>query len=370
MIPELILKIHRGLPTKRQTTASIWTWYMESPFVEDISPRRRNQILRTGKMFSDYLKTKPVDSITLNDWTGWWAFRIAYYNGTPYEGRCRSKNGIPSAKTLEQERITYHQVIYKAYASGLISEPIKIPPVPKKKLGFNRKPSRPSATFTQAEYSKYRKALNDYVEYHESRNNRAHAYFAHALRASLWTMRHSGARVMETLTITHDQIRTRKIKTTDGSIHHPFAILITATKSQNHYDRMIILTHTGTEHLKQFIEYKRAAGFTTNGDDYVFALWRTRTKHLNPNQVWKYFRQILRTVQLDIVGDESNTTPATLRMLRRYYIIRQLDCGVDPDQLAHQTGHSPFVLRKYYDSVMIERYAQSVYEGSWYPTDG
>ena len=368
LIPELSAKIDRDLPVKRQTVESIFNWYLQTPYATELGKVRLSNILRCGRVLKDYFQKKSIDTISLSDWIGYWPFRSNYYKGTPFEGRCRTESGLPSIKSLRGERSTYHQVVQAAYSNGLIRMPIEMPPVPRRFLSEGQNPTRPSATFTPAQYSKFRKALNKWADEPKYQNNSESVYTAQAVRAVLWTQRHCGARLKELLSITHDDLEKRTFKLTDGTTHTTFAIYVKSTKSLTPHSRYAILTHTGYKHLCAFIDLKIRFGISCEQDTPVFTLWRTRTKSLNDDQVGMFFRRIVKEAGLYQIGDRTNRTSATTRILRRYYIIRQIDSGTPISKVAMAVGHTESTCRRYYDSVMRERYESSVYEGSYHPS--
>ena len=370
-IPDLILKTNLGLPTTRQTIGSMFHWYLNSYYAEDLSHNRRQQIIRTGKLMTKFFGDKTVELIRHKDWHGWWRFRIDAYNDTPWNNRYYTGYDKPALSTLRHDLTTYHQVGFKALEHGLIGNFIKAPPVPKRRMGYNKREGTPRATYTEAQYRKFREALNQYVDDHSDggkhRFNRAHQYYARSLRACLWTIRHTGARVLEICKAKHGMLEMKKIKTTDGETHQTFSLFITATKYKNHYSRIAIFTHTGTQHMLRWLDYKKSMGFTDNDDDYIFALWRNRKKHINPGQLTSMFKRIAIKAGVYQIGGQINPTNATPRILRRLFIVRALDNGVPVEKIAHQVGHTVETCQRFYNSVQAERYETEIYSGSWHP---
>lgn len=366
---ELILTRHIHGLTKTQTIASITEWYTKSSRYTSLSTGRQKQIVRIMRIISEYFKSKNVDTIKYIDWADYYEFRHCYYNDTEYEGKAMADNGKLQLKTLRQDRNTFHQVMGHAHHHGLIHKMVKMPDIPSVWVDAKRNQNRPDATFTPSQYAKYRKALNNWVTKREEnyRSGAQGTYAAHMVRAILWTIRHSGGRVKEITRLLHSDLEVRTIKLPDGTSHETFAIFIDPTKSSSPFARYAIMNYSGYKHLLSFIELKKQLGFDCGPDQYLFPVYRDRTRHYDSNLLGTIFRKIVQDVGLYIIGDKTNPTRATPRMLRRYYIIRQIDAGTPVEHIAMAVGHKIETAQRYYNSVMRERYEKQVFAGSYYP---
>jgi hypothetical protein len=369
LIPTLIQKLNRGLPTRTHNVLSMFEWYLQTPYAEMISAARERQIRRTGEIYAQYFGNKNIERIKLSDWRGWWSFRWDYYVGTKWAKHTRSKDGTPAYKTLKMERDIWQMVTSRAVENGLCSYAQEMPPVPARQLGYTSNRARPDATFTPAQYAKFRIGLNEYRDRLNTRGKN-HQYFGEAFLCYIWLLRHSGARAYEILNLRHRDCELIEIKKDDGTKVLTYALYITATKTKHFYKRTSVLTYTGTECLKRFLNIKSekfSRQLGTNQNNYVFQLWRDKNKHLNADQLGTMFRRLCKEMDLYVVGDESYRTHITLRALRRYYITRMLDAGVSIEQVAANCGNTPGTIRRFYDAVQTTRYAASIYQGSYSP---
>lgn len=366
---ELILTRNLNGLSKTQTIASITDWYTKTVRYKALSTQRQKQVIRWMRIFSEYFKNKSIDKIQYTDWADYWEFRHHFYDNTQYEGKALSGDGKLAIKTLRGERNTFHAIIGHANQHG-ICKMVKMPEIPLQWTDTKANYTRPDATYTPSQYAKYRKALNKWVTEREAdwRSGKQGTYTAHMIRAILWTIRHSGARVKEVTKITHSCLEERTIKLPDGTSHQTYAIFIQATKSKSPFARYAIMNYSGYKHLKQFIELKKSFGFDCSDDQYVFPVWRDRTRAYSSNLLGAVFRRIVQKAGLYIIGDKTNPTRATPRMLRRYYIIRQIDAGTPVTHIAMAVGHKVETCQQFYNSIMRERYEQQVFTGSYYPS--
>ena len=364
----LLLQDVHGI-RQRVTVAQITSWFMTTEEWANVSNGRQKQITRTLRIISDFFKNQPVDEIQRHHWKAYWKFRTEYYNNTDYEARAFSSSNLLAPKTLRGERITFHSVMGLAEQYGIIRKMPKMPPTPSKWIDQTRNPNRPDATFTKPQWNKFRRKLNDWVN---SKNNNWRAgkqgvYTANLIRAVIWTIRHSGVRVKECLALRHSHLEQRSITTADGATHETFAMFVKPTKTLSPHSRYAILNHSGYKHLCEFIKLKEQMGMPAGDDDYVFNVWRSPSNAYPYNLLGAVFQRLAKSAGVYQIGDATNLSRATPRMLRRYYIIRQLDSGAPISHVAMAVGNKPSTIQRYYDSVMRERYEATVFSGSYYP---
>ena len=359
----------RKLSQKKQTVANIAEWYFQQEKFTGVGITRKKQIIRSLRIYSKYFGDKDLHTIKFANWKGYWDFRQNYYKRTDFKDRTRAGSNQYSYKTLLGERLTFLQVMNHAYNHGLMRVRLDAPYPTKRHFDTQSASVRPKPTFTHAEYSKFRKELNKWVsEAQENwRSGERGNYAANAVRAILWTMRHTGARCEEICRIKNKDLEPRKIKLPDGTVAHTFAIFLQATKSLQSDARYAIINYSGYEHLKNFIEYRNTLNIRNGEDDWAFPIYRNQYNRYSQNHIGEHFRRIAKRAGVFEIGDRTNEYTATTRVLRRYYIIRQLDGGTPIEKVAMQVGHSPSTTNRYYNSVMKERYEQAVYTASYYP---
>jgi site-specific recombinase XerD len=357
---------------KKHTVASITDWYITTEKFQEVGTTRQNQIIRFMRIPSAFFGEKNIETITNESWRHYWDFRTNYYKRKDVTSKARDKSGLLSQGTLRAERNTFRQVVYFALSCGLLKKDIAAPMPPKR---AQSKPSRtlgPNPTFTDAQYRKFRTELNKWVDEKDNnwRSGMQGKYAANAVRAILWTMRHTGARCNEVCKLKHKDIEVRTIKMPDGTKQETFALFLQATKSLNDQSRYAIMNYSGYTHLVEYLKLKSSFKQFRDGDnDWVFPIWRSPRRSYTENHIGTHFRNVAVRAGVDVLGDRTKQTNATPRALRRYYIVRQLDSNTPIEKVAHQVGHNPATTHRYYNSVMKERYEADVYAGSYYPTE-
>jgi hypothetical protein len=356
--------------SQRQTIQSLTDWFTKLPRYTELSVRRQKQIIRMMRVPHHFFKGKDISTIRPNDWKDYYEFRHHFYDETDHAGKTRSGDKRYSTGTLRLERNTFLMVMGEAVNHRIINQMLRMPEPPTNWTDTKKNAARPDATYTPAQYAKFRIALNKYVEDRESswRAGEQGRFTAHMIRAILWTIRHSGVRSKECVNLTHSCLEERRIKLEDGSVQETFAIYVKPTKVKSPHARYAILNYSGYRHLKQYIEYKKSLGLGCEPGDWLFPIWRAQHRPYDHNLLGDIFRKIAQSVDLYHIGDRTNPTRATVRMLRRYYIIRQMDNGTPVEKVAMAVGHKPETSQRFYQSVMKERYETEVFGGSWHPS--
>ena len=367
-----LLTTHAVGLLKRQTIASITEWFTQTRKYQRLSKDRQAFIVRIMRIISTYFKDKDYHSIRSADWDDYWNFRHHFYDDTAHHGKAIGDGRKYSVKTLRMERGSYQSVVNHAVSEGIVKRQVMMPQVPTEWTDTKKNQGRPDATFTPQQYRKFRDALNKYVDAADAnwRSGEQGRYCARLVRAAVWTIRHSGSRVQECLVIKHKDLEERLIKDEDGNIAETFAIYIKSTKVMSPHARYAILNYSGYEHLKEFIAYKKESGIPFEPDDWGFPVYRSHSNRYPTNLLGDIVRNILKDINLYLIGDRTNPTRATLRMLRRFYIIRKIDQGVPVEKVAMAVGHTISTCERFYRSVQRERYEQELFTGSYYQVLG
>jgi hypothetical protein len=379
LVVDLKEKIVFNQPLGKQTLKSLINWFLSSPYAANASEGRLYYIKMVVLRIHEFLGEKDVETISLEDWVGYWDWRLDYakhrnrkYNHAKYD---TSGQNRPTAQTLRAERQTYNQVIRAAIDGSRIVRSTKMPIFPARKYGDFYRPKKGVAkdTFTKAQYRIVREAISERVRETHARLEgkdsnprlREIAYIAKALQAYVAIIRNCGARPYEVLELTAGRIISVKVKTDKGD-REAMGFIIHSSKAEAFHKRVAIITYAGEQAVRDWLNYRSRIGLKDKENSYIFSSWKDHKKTFGKGLLIANFRKILKKIDMKKFDDGFH---ANFKALRRLFIVTRLDAGVPIQLVAQNCGNSVATIRRYYDSIQVSRYASDIYASSYFPED-
>lgn len=378
IVSDIKTKLAFKIPVKNPTIKDVLNWYNESSFVDGMGEQRLYYINHSVKRVMLFMGNKKVEELSYEDWGKYWDFRldISARNESGLINSVKDKSGLnrPSRATLEAERQAYNQVMKAAITANRIARTTKMPAFPYRRFGDFYRPSKSQAkdTFTKAQYRTLREAIKKRsIRKHKeingspSRKPRLEAYLARTLEAYVSLLRNCGCRRLEALNIQMKDLVDVRVRTQAGN-RVAMGIEISSSKSKAYHKRTAILTYSGEQALLEFLKYKKSIGISDDPESYIFSRFDDGMKRIQKERLPQGFNRVLKELGWRNFPDGSKIN---MGALRRSFIIARLDAGVDINLVAMACGNSASTIRAYYDSVQLARYADSIYESSYYPED-